>query len=120
MFSFRAVRSINLRKAGKVVVGLGISVAGIGTFANFTSLSAREKSVQELSAGFMAAPLSKALEENRNTMRTKMELMILKAQGDICRKLAEIEGDSFRVDRWERKEGGGGISCVIQDGTTLL
>jgi coproporphyrinogen III oxidase len=31
----------------------------------------------------------------------------------------EDEETKFRVDRWERPEGGGGITCVIQDGHTF-
>lgn len=28
----------------------------------------------------------------------------------------EEGGAKFIVDRWERQEGGGGITCVLQDG----
>ena len=31
----------------------------------------------------------------------------------------ETSGKKFRVDRWLRKEGGGGITCVLQDGEVL-
>jgi len=39
-------------------------------------------------------------------------------QGELCRALEAEENEShkFRVDRWKREEGGGGITCVIQDG----
>lgn len=42
-------------------------------------------------------------------------------QHDFCRALeAEEEPDTkFVVDRWKRKEGGGGITCVLQDGMVL-
>lgn len=51
-------------------------------------------------------------------MRTKMELLVMKTQADFCRALELLEnnGTSFKVDRWFRKEGGGGITCVLQDG----
>ena len=26
------------------------------------------------------------------------------------------QGQKFRVDRWTREEGGGGVTCIIQDG----
>lgn len=69
---------------------------------------------------FMANPITPfdTLRQNRNEMRTQMELMIMKIQADFCRQLEGEEnfGKKFQVDRWERKEGGGGITCVLQDG----
>lgn len=58
------------------------------------------------------------LESNSDDMKTRMELMIMRVQGEICRALEHEETDSkkFVVDRWLRKEGGGGITCVLQDG----
>ncbi|XP_039288864.1 oxygen-dependent coproporphyrinogen-III oxidase [Nilaparvata lugens] len=69
---------------------------------------------------FMAEPITniKTLENNSKDMKTRMELMIMKIQADFCRAL-EAEEDvetKFQVDRWERKEGGGGITCIMQDG----
>jgi coproporphyrinogen III oxidase len=37
-------------------------------------------------------------------------------QSRIVTRLATIDGQSFRKDRWQRPEGGGGTSCVIEDG----
>lgn len=39
-------------------------------------------------------------------------------QAEFCRALEseEDEDTKFKVDRWLRKEGGGGITCVMQDG----
>ena len=70
------------------------------------------------SSKFMAEPLTvpSTLWNNLNHMKSRMEVMILGVQADICRTLAAIDGQEFRVDRWLRKEGGGGISCVLQDG----
>ncbi len=41
------------------------------------------------------------------------------AQKEICSALEAEEEPryGFRVDRWEREEGGGGVTCVIQVGT---
>lgn len=68
----------------------------------------------------MAEPITdlKTLSDNENDMRTRMELMIMKIQADFCRSLESEEyfGQKFKVDRWMRKEGGGGITCVLQDG----
>lgn len=41
------------------------------------------------------------------------------AQDHICRGLEEVDGGSFREDRWERPGGGGGRSRVLQDSTHL-
>ncbi|KAJ8935793.1 hypothetical protein NQ314_012643 [Rhamnusium bicolor] len=68
---------------------------------------------------FKALPITslEKLSSNPEDMKTKMELMILRVQSEFCKAL-EIEEESakFVVDRWERKEGGGGITCVLQDG----
>lgn len=69
---------------------------------------------------FMAEPITdvKNLAENTNDMKTKMELLIMRIQAEFCRALEaeEDEETKFVVDRWERNEGGGGITCVMQDG----
>ncbi|XP_072849957.2 oxygen-dependent coproporphyrinogen-III oxidase, mitochondrial [Pogona vitticeps] len=69
--------------------------------------------------GFMAPPVSGLgeLRGRRADMRSRMEMLIMETQGQVCSALAQVDrGASFTVDRWERKEGGGGISCVLQDG----
>jgi len=68
----------------------------------------------------MAEPLTDttSLENSMDDMKSRMEVMILGVQADICRRLAAIDGQEFRVDRWLREEGGGGVSCVLQDGKT--
>lgn len=68
---------------------------------------------------FMAEPITplKKLQDNSEDMKTKMELMILRVQSEFCKAL-EIEENQnkFIVDKWDRKEGGGGITCVMQNG----
>lgn len=68
---------------------------------------------------FMSEPITavERLQKTQNDMRTKMELLVMKTQADFCRALESLESDgSFKVDRWTRKEGGGGVTCVLQDG----
>ncbi|CAH1118799.1 unnamed protein product [Phaedon cochleariae] len=68
---------------------------------------------------FMALPITSLehLSSQPNDMKTKMELMILKVQKEFCDALEkEDDCSKFLVDRWQRKEGGGGITCVLQDG----
>jgi len=68
---------------------------------------------------YMAAPLSdiSGVVEGSN-MRARMEKFIMTLQAEFCSALENEEGskNKFRVDRWTREEGGGGITCVIQDG----
>ena len=44
-----------------------------------------------------------------------------KKQAEVCRALENEEepNTKFRVDRWTRAEGGGGVTCVIQGGKTF-
>ena len=37
-------------------------------------------------------------------------------QGGIIGRLEELDGKPFRRDEWVRPEGGGGVSCLIEDG----
>ena len=49
-------------------------------------------------------------------MRAAMESLVLRAQDTICEGIARIDGGTFQEDRWERTEGGGGRSRVLQGG----
>lgn len=51
------------------------------------------------------------------SIRQKMEVMIRGAQDSICAAIEEVDGGGkFRTDAWQRAEGGGGISKVMQVG----
>ncbi|XP_052711620.1 oxygen-dependent coproporphyrinogen-III oxidase-like [Crassostrea angulata] len=68
---------------------------------------------------WMSEPITERslLEERSSEMKYKMEAMIMRIQAEVCRRLEEVDGDQkFFVDRWTRKEGGGGITCVMKDG----
>ncbi|KAI0995897.1 Oxygen-dependent coproporphyrinogen-III oxidase [Podosphaera aphanis] len=52
-------------------------------------------------------------------MRLRMEEFIKEQQKEIVRELEKIDGKTFRVDSWNRETGGGGISCVLQDGNVF-
>ena len=72
---------------------------------------------------FMAEPLTDAafIEANKNSMRVRMEMLLMKVQRDFCKALEKEENPNFKfqVDRWTRTEGGGGITCVLQEGHTF-
>ncbi|XP_063621888.1 oxygen-dependent coproporphyrinogen-III oxidase [Cydia splendana] len=90
---------------------------------------------------YMAEPVTpvEELERNADTMKAQMEMLIMRIQAEFCRALEGEEDKAwvdekveesdfeeellmiwpdakFKVDRWERPEGGGGITCVLQDG----
>ncbi|XP_050523836.1 oxygen-dependent coproporphyrinogen-III oxidase isoform X2 [Daktulosphaira vitifoliae] len=68
---------------------------------------------------FMADPVTdvQTLQKSPDNMRTIMELMIMQIQAEFCNALEKEEPTKkFLVDRWLRPEGGGGITCVMQDG----
>ncbi|XP_008290259.1 oxygen-dependent coproporphyrinogen-III oxidase, mitochondrial [Stegastes partitus] len=77
-----------------------------------------EGDILERCRGFMSPPVTdiSVLQGSKAEMRTRMELLIMETQAEFCRALQEVDGGTFKVDRWDRKEGGGGISCVMQDG----
>jgi len=41
---------------------------------------------------------------------------LLTLQDSICDALAEVDGNGFRQDAWEREQGGGGRSRVLEEG----
>lgn len=108
-----------------------------------------EGDIPERCRAFMCSPVTdvRVLQENKGEMRTRMEMLIMETQAEFCRALEEVDGGTFKVDKWQRKEGeeakvklncpetlsqelafqlcvcvsgggsgGGGISCVMQDG----
>lgn len=49
-------------------------------------------------------------------MRLRMEKFIKEQQQIIVRELEKVDGGKFRKDEWSRPNGGGGITCVLQEG----
>ena len=53
-------------------------------------------------------------------MKTKFKTYIDGLQNTICRALEDVDGKAkFEDDIWERPEGGGGRTCVIEDGNVF-
>lgn len=44
---------------------------------------------------------------------------LLTLQDDICAQLAQVDGSQFVEDSWQRAEGGGGRSRVLENGTVI-
>ncbi|KAM4548409.1 oxygen-dependent coproporphyrinogen-III oxidase, mitochondrial [Odontesthes bonariensis] len=114
-----------LALSGAAAVTAAAAVAGFLANANHfqraemaTRVSKEEEDIVERCREFMSHPVTdiSVLQNRKEDMSTKMEMLIMKTQTEFCKALQEVDGGSFKVDRWERKEGGGGISCVMQDG----
>ncbi|KAK2173920.1 hypothetical protein NP493_842g01002 [Ridgeia piscesae] len=82
----------------------------------------------------MAPPVTDVtqLEKTMDTIKSRMEVMIMKTQAEVCHALEEQDGQKkFLVEKWSRAEkqndviigdavkgigqGGGGVTCVMQD-----
>ncbi|XP_046985236.1 oxygen-dependent coproporphyrinogen-III oxidase [Schistocerca americana] len=115
------------KKKSYRVYGFAIIASGVAVYSTVKAENARWPDFGGAKrpdfSTFMADPITKKSDMmmNRNDMKTKMELLIMRIQAEVCRALEAEEdpGVKFKVDRWERKEGGGGITCVLQDGVAL-
>lgn len=52
-------------------------------------------------------------------MRLQVEEFVKAQQKEIVRELEKIDGKKFRVDSWERDNGGGGITSCLQGGNVF-
>lgn len=55
----------------------------------------------------------------KDSMRLRMEEYIKNLQKQIVAEIEKMDDGKFNRDSWERKEGGDGISCVLQDSTVF-
>ena len=69
----------------------------------------QEGDILERCRGFMSPPVTdiSVLQGRKGEMRTRMEMLIMETQAEFCRALQEVDGGTFTVDRWGRKEGTG-------------
>ena len=45
----------------------------------------------------------------------RVKQFLLELQNEIVARLEQVDGGRFRRDEWQRPQGGGGLSCVIED-----
>lgn len=87
-----------------------------------TEFEAKIKTLQP--SDFMAetiAPLDDLKESATSHMKYKMELFVTHLQAKVLGQLQAYEPTKqFQVDRWQRELGGGGITCILQDGRYLF
>lgn len=107
------------RYVGSFVIGAGVATYFSVSCVYLQSDSKRRQKRFNYTQ-YLAEPITdvKQLMDNPDDMKTRMELFIMKVQTDFVRSLENEEnfGKRFLVERWVRKEGGGGITCVLQDG----
>nr|CAG4649261.1 EOG090X04L5 [Scapholeberis mucronata]SVE93563.1 EOG090X04L5 [Scapholeberis mucronata] len=105
-----------------VGIGLGATTLTSVVTAGSNNISNLPESLYDVS-DFMTEPVTpkSTLTKNKDDMKVKMELFIMKIQADFCRALENEEdpNSKFLVDRWTRSEGGGGVTCVLQNGKTF-
>ncbi len=56
---------------------------------------------------------------DQSPMRLRMEKFIREQQEAIVFALEQVDGTRFQRDTWERPNGGGGLSCVLQEGNVF-
>ncbi|KAK6641614.1 hypothetical protein RUM44_013329 [Polyplax serrata] len=100
---------------------LGVGMAAYQTYNYPAEMSTNTIDITK----FKAEPITdiQTLEQNKDhDLKAMVELLILKVQKEFCDAI-ENEEDSkdvkFKVDRWQRQQGGGGITCVLQEGTVF-
>ncbi|XP_031627131.1 oxygen-dependent coproporphyrinogen-III oxidase [Contarinia nasturtii] len=107
-------QSPKLKFLGSFIIGTGVA-----TYLSVSCVHLESKKRFNFKQ-YLAEPITNVdkLMANEDDMKTRMELFIMKIQTDFVRALENEEnfGKRFFVDRWLRKEGGGGITCVLQDG----
>jgi coproporphyrinogen III oxidase len=95
---------------------------GLGAAATIISLSALQEPTR-LDAPTLAERDAQAKREatvdETSPMRLRMEKFIREQQKIIVSELEKVDGIKFRRDEWTRKEGGGGTTCVLQDGNVF-
>lgn len=72
--------------------------------------------ILERCRGLMSLPVTdiRVLQERKGEMRTRMEMLIMETQSEFCKALQEVDGGTFLVDKWQRKEGEvGGSPCMV-------
>lgn len=98
------------------MTGAAAAVAGIAVgVCHFQRAEMASRIVQieedgdilERCKSFMSPPVTEVsvLQQRQNEMTTKMEMLIMETQAAFCKALEQVDGGSFKVDTWQRKEG---------------
>jgi coproporphyrinogen III oxidase len=113
------------RKAGITFAAAALGVATLLSTQLLMSPPSREPIQLEAHSVAVSAPSiaeldPKVIEDVSKPMRIRMETYVKLLQNRIVTALGKEEATgSFISDSWQRKEGGEGISCVLQGGSTF-
>lgn len=103
---------------GRKLISGGLTASGITAYLTFSSSIIAESGNE--TQKFMSMPLTNyeiLKAKSKDDMKAKMELFIMEMQGEICKKLEKLDGKkTFHIDKWRREQGGGGITCIMDDG----
>lgn len=142
--SYMADKS-RLKHCGFGLLGLSIFSRSTYNSSYGDSLEVEDFSKLNRADAFMAEPITsrQTLIAEKDMMRRRMELFIMNVQKNVFESLKQIENEESKrppeeqpgelqdsakqlasrsvdemisIDRWKRKEGGGGITCIIQNG----
>ncbi|KAI3492149.1 hypothetical protein L1887_43438 [Cichorium endivia] len=135
--SFSTFGPASRSQSSRMTTIASTAAAVLGAVALYTSLSPRHASPLECEAA-KPTPASaikggnqsdlpeishldpKLLTDTSAPMRKRMETYVKLLQYNIVSALSQEEPKArFLIDSWLRKEGGEGISCVLQDGSTF-
>ena len=102
-----AAAAVTAAVAGLVANASHFQRAEMATRVAPAAKEEQDGDILERCRGFMSAPVSdiKELQGRKEEMRTRMEMLIMETQAEFCRALQEVDGGTFKVDRWDRKEG---------------
>jgi len=91
----------------------GVLAAGVSHFqraemaTKISKVEEVEGDMRERCKSFMSPPVTdiKVLEQRKDAMSTRMEMLIMETQAAFCKALEGVDGGTFKVDSWTRKEG---------------
>uniref|UniRef100_A0A4W5PEU3 coproporphyrinogen oxidase n=1 Tax=Hucho hucho TaxID=62062 RepID=A0A4W5PEU3_9TELE len=108
-------KATGVRSGALLVAGAAAAVVGfVASASHFQRAEmatmipkTEETEIAEKCKKFMSPPCTnvKMLQQKKEEMCTRMEMLIMETQAEFCRALEEVDGGKFKVDKWERKEG---------------
>ncbi|PHH79199.1 hypothetical protein CDD82_2543 [Ophiocordyceps australis] len=117
------VSSASNRLFKSLVVSAAAAVAVVAITAPLALQLQPQDSVIKLDAASLADKDALKKRESgvsdTSPMRLRMEKFIKEQQQLIVSELERVDGKRFRKDEWTRPNGGGGTTCVLQDGNVF-
>ncbi|KAH7320292.1 Coproporphyrinogen III oxidase [Stachybotrys elegans] len=107
----------NVSRSHHLLCAVALGIAAPLAYNLYTSKVAK---LDTASLAEMDAQMKReAAVSDDSPMRLRMEKFIKEQQQVIVEALEKLDGKKFRKDEWNRPGGGGGITCVLQDGNVF-